>query len=79
LYWTHRVSNHSKLIEGTQRRDLARLNAEVGAADAVANTLRALVAEQHDEIERLRAAGDVLAEVADEWPELVEAWQRARK
>jgi hypothetical protein len=31
------------------------------------------------EIERLRAAGDALAEVADEWPELVEAWKRARK
>ncbi len=32
-----------------------------------------------DEIERLRAAGDALAEVADEWPELVEAWQEARR
>ena len=32
-----------------------------------------------DVIERLRAAGDALAEVADEWPELVEAWQEARK
>jgi hypothetical protein len=31
------------------------------------------------EIERLRAAGDALAEVADEWPELVEAWQEARR
>jgi hypothetical protein len=41
--------------------DLARLRTEVGAADALANTLRALVAEQHDEIERLRAAGDALA------------------
>ena len=59
--------------------DLARLRTEVGAADALANTLRALVAEQHDEIERLRAAGDALAEVADEWPELVEAWQEARR
>ena len=59
--------------------DPARLRTEVGAADALANTLRALVAEQHDEIERLRAAGDALAEVADEWPELVEAWQEARR
>ena len=32
-----------------------------------------------DEITRLRAAGDALAEVADEWPELVEAWQEARR
>jgi hypothetical protein len=32
-----------------------------------------------DEIERLRAAGDALAEVADEWPELVEAWQEVRR
>jgi hypothetical protein len=32
-----------------------------------------------EEIERLRAAGDALAEVADEWPELVEAWQEARR
>ena len=30
-------------------------------------------------IERLRAAGDALAEVADEWPELVEAWREARR
>jgi predicted RNase H-like nuclease (RuvC/YqgF family) len=36
--------------------DLARLRTEVGSADALANMLRALVAEQHDEIERLRAA-----------------------
>jgi hypothetical protein len=35
--------------------------------------------EAADEIERLRAAGDALAEVADEWPELVEAWQEARR
>jgi len=28
---------------------------------------------------RLRAAGDALAEVADEWPELVQAWQEARR
>jgi hypothetical protein len=33
--------------------DPARPRTEVGAADALANTLRALVAEQHDEIERL--------------------------
>jgi hypothetical protein len=31
------------------------------------------------EITRLRAAGDALADVADEWPELVEAWQEARR
>ena len=36
--------------------DAIAKDAEVGAADALANTLRALVAEQHDEIERLRAA-----------------------
>jgi hypothetical protein len=49
--------------------------------------------EAADEIERLESQvqmlaglsrrmlldGDALAEVADEWPELVEAWQRARK
>jgi hypothetical protein len=35
--------------------------------------------EAADEIERLRAAGDALAEVVDEWPELVEAWQEARR
>jgi hypothetical protein len=28
---------------------------------------------------RVRAAGDALAEVADEWPELVEAWQETRR
>lgn len=32
-----------------------------------------------DEIVRLRAAGDALAEVADEWPELVATWQEARR
>ena len=32
-----------------------------------------------DEIERLRAAGDALAEVVDEWPELVAAWREARR
>ena len=31
------------------------------------------------EIVRLRDAGDALAEVADEWPELVKAWQEARR
>jgi hypothetical protein len=31
------------------------------------------------DVMRLRAAGDALAEVADEWPELVEAWQEARR
>lgn len=31
-----------------------------------------------DEITRLRAAGDALAEVVDDWPELVGAWQEAR-
>ncbi len=36
-------------------------------------------ADAADEIERLRAAGDALAEVADEWPELVEAWREARR
>jgi hypothetical protein len=35
--------------------------------------------EAAEEIVRLRAAGDALAEVADEWPELVEAWQEARR
>jgi hypothetical protein len=28
---------------------------------------------------RMLLAGDALAEVADEWPELVEAWQEARR
>ena len=28
---------------------------------------------------RMLLAGDALAEVADEWPELVAAWQEARK
>ena len=41
--------------------------------------LQADFAAARAEVERLRAAGDALAEVADEWPELVEAWQRARK
>ena len=41
--------------------------------------LRAELAAERAEVARLRAAGDALAEVADEWPELVEAWQRARK
>ena len=30
------------------------------------------------EIDRLRAAGDALAEVVDDWPELLAAWQEAR-
>jgi len=38
-----------------------------------------LVNDLANEVLRLRAAGDALAEVADEWPELVEAWQEARK
>jgi len=38
-----------------------------------------LAADALTEIERLRAAGDALAEAADEWPELVEAWQEARR
>jgi uncharacterized coiled-coil DUF342 family protein len=36
-------------------------------------------AAERAEIERLRAAGDALAEVVDEWPELAEAWQEARR
>jgi hypothetical protein len=36
-------------------------------------------AQQPWNLERLRAAGDALAEVADEWPELVAAWQEARR
>ena len=32
-----------------------------------------------DEIERLRIAGDALAEVVDDWPELVDAWEEARR
>ena len=32
-----------------------------------------------DEIERLRTAGDALAEVVDDWPELVDAWKEARR
>ena len=46
-----------------------------GEDDAALATEAAML----DEIERLRAAGDVLAEVADEWPELVEAWREARR
>ena len=50
--------------------DLERLRTEVGAADALANTLRALVAEQHDEIERLRAAlGEAHMNLALFYPE----------
>lgn len=45
--------------------DAIAKDAEVGAADALANTLRALVAEQHHEIERLRAALAAWREVAD--------------
>lgn len=30
------------------------------------------------ERDRLRTAGDALAEVVDDWPELVAAWQEAR-
>jgi hypothetical protein len=50
--------------------DPARLRTEVGAADALANTLRALVAEQHDEIERLRhALGEAHMNLAMFYPE----------
>jgi len=38
-----------------------------------------LVQDAINEIERLRAAGDALAEVTDEWPELAEAWMEARR
>jgi hypothetical protein len=47
-------------------------------AGRVVHCTRDLAAERA-EIKRLRAAGDALAEVADEWPELVEAWQEARR
>ena len=65
--------------------EIERLRTEVGAADALANTLRTLVAEQHDEIEWLRAAGDALAEAVgddadDPWIlATFEAWQEARR
>ena len=54
----------------------------LSAADAVANSLRALVAEQHDEIVRLRAAGDALAEDLGDNPWahlLIAAWEEARR
>jgi hypothetical protein len=43
------------------------------------DAIQEVVESAADEIKRLRAAGDALAEVADEWPELVEAWQEARR
>jgi hypothetical protein len=43
------------------------------------DAIQEVVESAADEITRLRAAGDALAEVADEWPELAEAWQEARR
>ena len=47
---------------------------------AVADTVLAKeqLAAERAEVERLRAAGDALAEVVDDWPELVIAWREAR-
>ena len=41
--------------------------------------LRAALAAERAEVERLRTAGDALAEVVDDWPELVAAWKEARR
>jgi hypothetical protein len=77
-----------------QAAHIATLTADLAAERAEVERLRAALrlagffpwwnetaelAAVRAEIERLRAAGDALAEVADEWPELVEAWQEARR
>jgi uncharacterized small protein (DUF1192 family) len=59
--------------------EIERLRAEVERKHDYACRMDALAEERLIEITRLRAAGDALAEVADEWPELVEAWQEARR
>ena len=56
--------------------EVMRLRADLAAANS---ELRSDLLAARQEITRLRAAGDALAEVADEWPELVEAWQEARR
>ena len=67
----------------TLTADLAAERAERDSVETQCRHLREricrLAANAAHEIVRLRAAGDALAEVADEWPELIEAWQRARK
>ena len=55
------------------------LAAERALDDRLIAALRSDLTAERAEVERLRAAGDALAEVADEWPELVAAWQEARR
>jgi hypothetical protein len=66
---------------GVQATTDAELRIMLLARDAAATiaTLANEIAAERAEVERLRAAGDALYEVADEWPELVEAWQEARR
>jgi hypothetical protein len=59
--------------------DQAIADAVLATIATLTATLTAELAAERAEVERLRAAGDALAEVADEWPELVAAWQEVRR
>jgi hypothetical protein len=66
--------------------ELDRLTADLAAERAEVERLRdgrvrlasKIIDRAADEIVRLRAAGDALAEALDDWPELVAAWNEAR-
>ena len=62
-----RISGGSAVVEVTQEAadEIERLESQVQMLAGLSR--------------RMLLDGDALAEVADEWPELVEAWQRARK
>jgi uncharacterized Zn finger protein (UPF0148 family) len=68
------------------RAEVERLRAEVerveGQRKLRADLAYLMKSEKDDalaEVMRLRTAGDALAEVVDDWPEMVAAWQEARR
>ena len=62
-----RISGGSAVVEVTQEAadEIVRLESQVQMLAGLSR--------------RMLLAGDALAEVADEWPELVEAWREARR
>ena len=66
--------------------EIKRLTADLAAERAEVKRLRGFAEYVHQnhmkalsEVDRLRAAGDALAEVVDDWPELVAAWKETRR
>jgi hypothetical protein len=64
---------------------IAALTADCAAWEVLHKRRMELIATLTDNLDatrferdRLRTAGDALAEVVDDWPELVAAWQEAR-